>query len=157
PSQAVIAGASVMVTDERTGEKRTSTTDEQGYYAFLALKPSVYTVQVNSTGFGAQETTGVALQVGQEVRRDFTLPIQGSSQSVEVFEVSVPLIDTSSASMGVNVGQREVTNLPLNGRQVSQLFLQAPGSQNNGTGTFGEIRLSGRSWEENAIRYDGIE
>jgi hypothetical protein len=114
-------------------------------------------VQASSVGFGSQEATGVALQVGQEIRRDFTLAIQGASQSFEVLEAMVPLIDTSSASMGVNVGQREVTNLPLNGRQVSQLFLQAPGSQNNGTGTFGEIRLSGRSWEENAIRYDGIE
>lgn len=157
PSQAVIAGASVTVTNERTGEKRTSTTDDQGYYAFLALRPSVYTVQAISTGFGSEQATGVALQVGQEVRRDFTLAIQGSSQSVEVLEASMPLIDLSSASMGVNVDQREVTNLPLNGRQVSQLFLQAPGSQNNGTGTWGEIRLSGRSWEENAIRYDGIE
>jgi Carboxypeptidase regulatory-like domain len=157
PSQAVITGASITVTDERTGEKRTSTTDEQGYYAFPALKPSFYTVQANSVGFGSQEATRVALQVGQEIRQDFTLAIQGSSQLIEVAEPMVPLIDTSSARMGVNVGQREVEDLPLNGRQVSQLFLQAPGSQNNGTGTFGEIRLSGRSWEENAIRYDGIE
>src|SRR5215813_8459592 len=66
PSQAVIAGASVRVTDERTGEQRTSTTDEQGYYAFLSLKPSFYTVRVDSAGFDSQETTGVALQVGQE-------------------------------------------------------------------------------------------
>jgi hypothetical protein len=157
PSQAVISGASVTVTNERTGEKRFSSTDAQGYYAILALKPSFYTVQVSSVGFGSQEATGVALQVGQEIRHDFTLAIQGASQSVEVLDVMIPLIDTSSASMGVNVDQREVANLPLNGRQVSQLFLQAPGSQNNGTGTFGEIRLSGRSWEENAIRYDGIE
>jgi hypothetical protein len=68
------------VTNERTGEKRTSTTDEQGYYAFLALKTSFYTVQAISVGFGSQGATGVALQVGQEVRRDFTLAIQGSSQ-----------------------------------------------------------------------------
>jgi hypothetical protein len=69
PSQALITGASIAVTNERTGEKRISSTDAQGYYAFLALKPSFYTVQVSSVGFGSQEATGVALQVGQEIRQ----------------------------------------------------------------------------------------
>jgi len=45
----------------------------------------------------------------------------------------------------------------LNGRQVSQLFLQAPGSTNSGDGSFGAIRFSGRAVEQNAVRYDGVE
>ena len=59
--------------------------------------------------------------------------------------------------MGVNVGERDVNNLPVNGRQMSQLMLQAPGSQNAGTGTWQDIRFSGRAVEQNAIRYDGVE
>src|SRR5678809_1089336 len=59
--------------------------------------------------------------------------------------------------MGANVTEREVLNLPVNGRQMSQLLLQAPGSQNAGTGTWQDIRFSGRAVEQNAIRYDGIE
>src|SRR5207253_4728198 len=51
----------------------------------------------------------------------------------------------------------EVNNLPVNGRQMSQLLLQAPGAQNAGTGTWQDIRFSGRAVEQNAIRYDGIE
>src|SRR5207247_10386078 len=51
----------------------------------------------------------------------------------------------------------EVDNLPVNGRQMSQLLLQAPGSQNAATGTWQDIRFSGRAVEQNAIRYDGIE
>src|SRR5204862_8364558 len=66
-------------------------------------------------------------------------------------------IDTSSAAMGVNVNPREVEGLPLNGRQLSQLYLQAPGSVNSGSGTFGDIRFSGRATEQNIVRYDGIE
>src|SRR4029453_3542420 len=66
-------------------------------------------------------------------------------------------IDTSSATVGVNVVQREVEGLPLNGRQVSQLYLQAPGSVNSGAGTFGDIRFAGRATEQNIIRFDGIE
>ena len=48
-------------------------------------------------------------------------------------------------------------NLPVNGRQMSQLMLQAPGSQNSGTGTWQDVRFSGRAVEQNAIRYDGVE
>jgi len=55
------------------------------------------------------------------------------------------------------VDLREVGSLPINGRQLSQLYLQAPGAQNTGSGTFGDIRFSGRAVEQNAVRYDGIE
>jgi hypothetical protein len=50
-----------------------------------------------------------------------------------------------------------VQGLPVNGRQMSQLMLQAPGSQNAGTGTWGDIRFSGRAVEQNVIKYDGVE
>ena len=66
-------------------------------------------------------------------------------------------MDLSSARIGVNVGEREVLNLPINGRQMSQLMLQAPGSVNSGTGTWQDVRFSGRAIEQNAIRYDGVE
>ena len=59
--------------------------------------------------------------------------------------------------MGANVNEAEVKGLPLNGRQLSQLYLQAPGSVNSGSGTFGDIRFSGRATEQNIVRYDGIE
>ena len=66
-------------------------------------------------------------------------------------------LDTSSARIGANVNAREVQELPFNGRQLSQLYLQAPGSLNSGSGTFGDIRFSGRAVEQNAVRYDGVE
>ena len=69
----------------------------------------------------------------------------------------VSALDYSSARIGANVIEREVKDLPLNGRQLSQLYLQAPGSVNSGTGTFGDIRFSGRAVEQNIVRYDGVE
>ena len=70
---------------------------------------------------------------------------------------SAPVLDVSSAKMGANVSEREVQGLPVNGRQMSQLMLQAPGSQNAGTGTWNDVRFSGRAVEQNVIKYDGIE
>jgi hypothetical protein len=70
---------------------------------------------------------------------------------------SLAHVDLSSARLGTNVSSREVTELPLNGRQVSQLYLMAPGAVNSGSGTFDNIRFSGRSNQQNIIRFDGIE
>ncbi len=63
----------------------------------------------------------------------------------------------SSARIGVNVSEREISELPVNGRQMSQLMLQAPGSQNAGTGTWNDVRFSGRANNQNVIKFDGVE
>ena len=80
----------------------------------------------------------------------------GVTETVTV-TADAPALDLSSARMGVNVSEREVQDLPINGRQMSQLFLQAPGSVNTGTGTWQDIRFSGRAVEQNVLRYDGVE
>src|SRR6185436_12826254 len=96
--------------------------------------------------------------VGQRLTLDFTLQPAGINQSINVeASAAEAVVDTSSATIGVNVDLREVGQLPINGRQLSQLYLQAPGAQNTGSGTFGDIRFSGRATEQNAIRFDGIE
>src|SRR6185503_2345763 len=115
-----------------------------------------YTVTVALSGFAASELKGVSLLAGQEMSLDVALsPATRSEQVVVVGEP--PLLDTSSARMGANVNEREVLQLPLNGRQLSQLYLQAPGALNSGTGTFSDVRFSGRAVQQNVIRYDGIE
>src|SRR5204863_1659922 len=81
----------------------------------------------------------------------------GVEAKVDITAGGDTALDTGSAAMGVNVNPREVESLPLNGRQLSQLYLQAPGSVNSGSGTFGDIRFSGRAVQQNVIRYDGIE
>jgi len=86
-----------------------------------------------------------------------TLQATGVDEKVDIVAAADTGIDTGSAAMGVNVNPREVEALPLNGRQLSQLYLQAPGSVNSGSGTFGDIRFSGRAVQQNVIRYDGIE
>jgi hypothetical protein len=156
PSKAAIGSATVTITNDRTGEQRTTNTSDQGYYSFLALQPSVYTVKVSAAQFAPAEAKQIRVTVGQEVHQDFDLAVQSQSESVLVEATSVQ-IDTSSARIGINVNPREVNQLPINGRQLSQLALQAPGAVNAGSGTFNDLRFSGRSNEQNAVRYDGVE
>jgi hypothetical protein len=155
-TNAFVAGAKVTVKNERTGEERNVLSNDQGYFLIGYLKPSMYTIKTEKAGFSAIEYTAMPLAVGQELTLDFEVKPAGIQEEVTVVGTS-PVLDMSSARMGVNLSQREVDNLPVNGRQMSQLLLQAPGSQNAGTGTWSDIRFSGRAVEQNAIRYDGIE
>jgi len=155
-TNAYVPEASIVVKNERTGDVRTATTAADGGFVVGSLKPSAYTVRVTKTGFAPVEYTGLPLAVGQELHVDFEFKPAGVQESITVVG-SAPVLDLSSARMGVNVSELEVQTLPVNGRQMSQLLLQAPGSQNAGTGTWQDIRFSGRAVEQNVIRYDGIE
>src|SRR5262245_13580372 len=155
-SGAFVAGAVVSVKNQRTGEERSTTTVDTGAFLIPNLKPSVYTVRAVKEGFAPIEYTEIPIAVGQELVLDFEFKPAGVEETVTV-TASSPVLDLSSARMGVNVSQREVDGLPVNGRQMSQLLLQAPGSQNAGDGTWQDIRFSGRANEQNVIKYDGIE
>jgi len=153
---AVVPGASVVIKNERTGEERTATTNDAGYYFVLALRPSSYSITATAQNLTVR-LTNVQLMVGQELKLGLTLQATGVEAKVDISAAGESELDTGSAAMGVNVNPREVEALPLNGRQLSQLYLQAPGSVNSGSGTYGDIRFSGRAVEQNIIRYDGIE
>ena len=154
---AIVMGATVVVRNERTGEERSVTTTDDGTFSVPALKASNYIVTATGQNFAPSRVTDVQVSVGQELNLNITLKTTEVTASVDVVAASEAATDTSSASMGATVNQREVQGLPINGRQLSQLYLQAPGSVNSGSGTFGDIRFSGRAVQQNIIRFDGIE
>jgi len=153
---AILPGATVTVKNERTGEERTATSNAEGRYTVTSLKPSTYTLRVKFGQLAPLEYTGLELVATQSFELDLQLKAGGVSETI-VVTAQTNVIDLSSARQGVNVNEAEVQALPVNGRQMSQLMLQAPGAQNSGTGTWQEIRFSGRAVEQNVIRYDGIE
>ncbi len=156
-SGGVLPGASVTVVNERTGAMRSTLSNDSGYYVFTVLQPSTYTVKASASGFAVAERKEVVILTGESATLNLTLNPAGVSESITVTATQEAMADTTSARIGANVNEREVGSLPLNGRQLSQLYLQAPGSVNTGSGTFSDIRFSGRSNEQNAVRYDGVE
>lgn len=153
-SRAVVPNAVVTILDDRTSAERTVSANAQGYFVAAQLRASTYTITVNAAGFEPSTRT-ITLGVGQTHTLEFIVNPAGNKAEITVTDrVSV---DTSSARVGVNVTPAEVKRLPLNGRQVSQLYLLAPGAVNSGTGTFDNIRFSGRANQQNAIRFDGVE
>jgi len=157
PTGAVIPKASVTVTNDKTGVKRDVTADDKGYYIVTNLSPASYTVLSKTANLGPAEFTEVTLAVGQERTLNIVLQPATVSTEVTVSGGELTQVDTSSAAVGANVNAREVGSLPLNGRQLSQLYLLTPGAQTAGGGSFDNIRFSGRANQENAVRFDGIE
>jgi Carboxypeptidase regulatory-like domain len=153
---AIVPGANVTVTNTRTGEERSLKANEDGFFSIAALKASSYRVIAEMTGLSAK-IDSVTLNVGQELTVNLAMTPAGLTEQVNIVSGEETLTDSGSASMGANVNAREVAGLPINSRQLSQLYLQAPGSVNSGSGTFGDIRFSGRATEQNIVRYDGIE
>lgn len=154
---AVVPGATLTVTNEVTGEERTIVAKEDGSFSVAALKPSRYSITAAKANFQPSVKSGIEILVGQQLSVDLVLQAEGVSAQVDVISGDEFIVNTSSASMSVNVNKREVEGLPVNGRQLSQLYLQAPGGVNSGTGTFSDIRFSGRANQQNVIRYDGVE
>src|SRR5574341_14102 len=152
----IVPGAIVTATNERTGDERTATANEDGHYVIPALKASVYTLNAKGTDLSGK-VENITLNVGQEVSINVAVSPTGVSAIVNVVSGEETLTNSGTAAMGANVNPREVEGLPLNGRQLSQLYLQAPGSVDSGSGTYGDIRFSGRAVNQNEIRYDGIE
>src|SRR5262245_3669822 len=155
-SGASVAGADVTAKNERTGEVRTVKSNEKGVFVIANLKPATYTLRAVFGQFTPLEITGLQLVAGQEFAIDLNMNPAGVSEEVRVVDTATA-IDLSSARIGVNVGEKEINALPLNGRQMSQLMLQSPGSVNIGQGTWADIRFSGRANQQNAVRFDGIE
>ena len=151
-----VTNASVSVKNERTSETRTTVSNDRGLFVVSGLKPAPYTIRVEKSGLAPIEYTNMELALGQTLALDFEFKPAGVVEEVSVV-AEAPILELSSAKVGVNVSGREVESLPVNGRQMSQLMLQAPGSQNAGTGTWQDIRFSGRAVEQNAVRYDGVE
>lgn len=157
PTGAVIGGASVKVINLKTNQERSFSSSEQGVYFAPGLLPSSYRLEASATGFSSRTVEGIELQIGQVRTVNFSLQPAGVTTEVTVSVGDLAEVDTSSARIGVNVSTREVKELPLNGRQISQLYLLAPGAQSAGGGTYDNIRFSGRANQQNSVRFDGIE
>jgi hypothetical protein len=156
PTGARVKNAVITLTNLRTGATRQAIASDEGVYMITNLPPSTYKVSGEFEGLGPTVHDNVPLAVGQERQLHIVLEPRAVGTEITVTE-NLATLDTSSARVGANVNEREVANMPLNGRQISQLYLLVPGAQTAGGGSYDNIRFSGRANQQNAIRYDGVE
>src|SRR6266481_4404426 len=133
PQNVAVAAASVTVTSTDTGRTVSATTNELGYYTVSALPAGHYRVEVTLEGF-KKVSRELDLRIAQIGVADFQLTIGGVTQTITV-EAGSPVIDSADSAIGEVVEGRQVTELPLNGRNFTQLALLVPGvTRGNPTG-----------------------
>src|SRR5947207_1907678 len=126
PTGTSIANAKVTAVETGTADTRTTTTNEQGYYAFEFARVGVYKITIEQPGFQAVTKTGIQVSINQTVRTDFSLAIGAVTQNVTV-EAIATAIKTDDATVSESIGTRAVADLPLNGRDAMRLATMTPG------------------------------
>jgi hypothetical protein len=154
-SGAAVASATVTVTDVQRGATRKLTTDGSGNFVASALPPSIYTVRAEANGFKAVEHQNVQLEVAQNVSLDFSLS-PGTVQQQVVVTSEVPMVNTSSATLGGTLSNEEINNLPLNGRNYENLLQLRPGVMRYPGGGFSTTSADGLRAEDNVYLIDGL-
>jgi hypothetical protein len=150
PSGASVAGALVKITEVDTRQVHTFTTDTAGDFRFPNLPAGGYMLEVSASGFKAYRQTGIVLEVAHNVSQNVGLQIGVTTDTVEV-SANANMVETKDSAIAQVVEQRKIVDLPLNGRNLTQLLeltgggTTAPsgdltGSKNiqgsNGSGTF---------------------
>ena len=164
PSHAAIGGAVVSVKSLETGATRSVTTNDDGDYRATSLSLGPQEVKVDKPGFKEEIRTGVRLTVGQEAVVNVQLEVGDVVQQVTVSE-QAPIVNATTASTAGLVGEREVKDLPLNGRSFDNLIALNPGainysamkSANTSTSDGNTFAVAGRRTSENLFLLNGVE
>jgi NAD(P)H-dependent FMN reductase len=129
PQGAVIPGASVKVKNTATGATRETTTNNEGLYVLSNLPPGDYELRVEAQGFAAKVSKEpVRLQVGQTLTTDVPLEINVKETVIVDLIGHTPLVDTNTSKVDRVIDEKEIADLPLNGRNFLELALLTPGN-----------------------------
>ena len=126
-TRAAIVGAQVSISNEATGEQRTTTTGAAGNFSFPTVNTGSYSLSVTSTGFQAYMVTGLTVSANSVVRHDISLQVGQISSTVTV-EASAPTLQADRAEVRQEVTEQQLKNVPVPlGRNYQMLFVTLPG------------------------------
>src|SRR5882672_10453697 len=167
-SGAVVTTANLVIKNNATGDVRTATTNTKGFYSAHSLAPGIYSVTVSAPGFATRVEQSVELTVGATREIDVSLKPGAVSERVEV-TTSATDVETDTSVISATVEQKRIVDLPLNGRDWTQLATLQPGvssvrpqqpttgNSNRGVRGYGnQLASNGHSPYENTYRLDGI-
>ena len=164
-SGAGIPNATVTITELDTHETRSVVTDDRGTYRALALPVGHYEVKAEHAGFKTALRTGISLVVAQEAVADLSLQVGEATQQIEV-SAEASVVDVTTTTISGLVGERQVKDLPLNGRSFDNLITLNPGTANTtsnrsptstGGGQGNNFSGSGNREDYNIFMLNGIE
>jgi hypothetical protein len=156
PSGQLLPQSHIRVVENATGLRRETISDARGNYGVPDLPIGTYTVSIEHAGFRKMEFTNVGLAIASTRTLDATLQVAGGDDSVEVLAASMPLDRNTSAITGL-IEKTQADELPLNGRNWSELTAYIPGAIDTGGSNQRSIRFAGRGLDDSNFTYDGID
>ncbi|MBI4471291.1 MAG: carboxypeptidase regulatory-like domain-containing protein, partial [Acidobacteria bacterium] len=156
---AVIPGVAVTITHAGTNQTRQVVTNEQGNYEASLLPIGEYRITAELPGFKTEVRQNVSLSVGDRLRIDFQMVVGEVSETVEV-SAETSLVKAEDATMSAVMDQRKIVDLPLNGRDFTQLAYLIPGAfvprENSHLGFRGGFTVAGVTERANQVLLDGV-
>ncbi|MBX7219276.1 MAG: carboxypeptidase regulatory-like domain-containing protein [Blastocatellia bacterium] len=158
----VISGAKVTVTNTATGLERNTVTLEDGSYTVPELPIGTYEVRVEQTGFQNAKVEKVSVAIAAQQRVDVTLQVSAQSDVVVVSGI-VPLVNTTSTVLGNVLENKQIADLPVNGRDYQKLLVVSPGTTGDPSGaadspgSFGLFSANGNRGRANNYLLDGTD
>ena len=154
-SGAAVAGATVVHNRCPARHTRTVSTDASGDYVAPELQPGVYKVRAEARASRTVERLNIAVEVAEDVRVDLALPTGQVSETVVVTD-EVPLLNSTSSTLGGTLSNAEINDLPLNGRNYENLLQLRPGVMRYPGGGFSTTSTNGLRAEDNAYFVEGL-
>jgi Carboxypeptidase regulatory-like domain/TonB dependent receptor len=155
PTKAAISNAAVTVKNSATDTVRKAQTDSQGRYALTDLPIGTYVITVEHEGFQRSKQTGVILNVATTITLNLTLKVGSVKQEVIVTS-EAPIVDKADASTGTVLDNREVSELPINGRDYARFSLLTPGAIFR-SNFIADLTFNGLHSVHNQFSIDGID
>ncbi len=157
----VVTNATVTARDEAKGLERSANEGANGDYSLLALPPGAYTIRVQSPGFSPVSVPGVVITVGQMAGLPITLSVAGAQETVNVSS-NAALVETTRTSSTDTINQRQIDNLPINGRNYINFALTdsqvlRDNAPNIGAAPTSGLNISGQRARSNLVNVDGAD
>jgi hypothetical protein len=164
PAGAPVAASKVILTNDGTAERYLSTSDHQGNYTFVLIRPGSYQIEVQAAGFKSYLRKGLTLSVNQAATLDVALELGAVNETITV-TAETPLLETASADRGGVIDEKLIKEMPLNGRNPFMLSMLVPGVNYNGSlaymrpfdnGAIADWGISGGDNRSNEFLMDGV-
>ena len=165
-TNAVVPGAIVTIINSETGLRRSAKTDDSGRFNFPQLKPGIYSVKAEASGFEPRQNNNVVSALGQKQTVDFTLGVARSRETVEVSS-EAPILNPENANTATTLNAPALEDLPNPGGDLTYplqfaagALINTAGSGNDfvgGTNGYGNVEFNGLPALSNGYIVDGLE
>src|SRR6266545_2284762 len=156
-AEAVIPGVLITTRSLNTNITHSLSSNGEGYFTITSLPPGPYELTASKPGFNTFKETGIVLEVGQTLRRDIRMQVGSVSETISVTAEAAPLNTENGAVMGNVIVQREIMDVPLNGRDFADLAFLVPGVLPTAEGGNGSsMAINGARSDNTNVYVDGV-